>query len=72
VAAGSDNEKMSSSWLHAKYAVLTWAVVRGETVDMAHRGEESSSQNVARSIRLRATARIDRRMIHRFYRARER
>jgi hypothetical protein len=51
LAAGSDSQKISKSLLHTKYAVWMCAVVRGETVAMAHRGAASSCPNAARSIR---------------------
>jgi hypothetical protein len=66
LAPGSDSQKISKSLFQAKYAVWMCAVVRGETVEMAHRGDASSSLNAACSIRGRATGRIDRRMARRF------
>jgi hypothetical protein len=66
LAARSDSQMISKSLFHAKYAVWMCAVVRGESVDIAHRGDASSSPNAARSIRDRATGRIDRRTARRF------
>jgi hypothetical protein len=66
LAAGSDSQKISKSLFHTKYAVWMCALVRGAAVEMAHRDDASSSPNAARSIRGRATGRIDRRMTRRF------